>query len=105
MMLRSTSRRSTKRFGRPGFAGYPVLPLGGRIDRSFQLYCPPSAADEARRLFAPELIAALRKVARSVDVEVSGKFLFVYSTKYFAFPRPKVITAVFAALSLANSLS
>jgi hypothetical protein len=105
MMLRSTSRLSAKRFGHAAFAGYPVLPLGGRADRAFTLYCPSESEDEARSLFTPEFIAALQKVGRSVDVEVSGQFLFIYSSKRFAFPRPRVVAAVFAALSLANSLT
>ena len=39
------------------------------------------AEDDARSLFTPKLIAALRRVGRSVDVEVSGSLMFIYSTR------------------------
>ncbi len=63
------------------------------------------AEDDAWSLFTPELIAALRRVGRSVDVEVSGSFLFIYSSRRFPFPRPGAVTAVFSLISLVGSLA
>ncbi|MDP9028211.1 MAG: hypothetical protein M3N46_11805 [Actinomycetota bacterium] len=105
LMLRSTGRRSAKRWALGAYSRNPILPLGAYADRDFRLYCTAGAEDEARRLFTPELIAALRKVGRSVDVEVSGNFMFVYSTRRFPFPRPGSVRAVFSAISLVGSLS
>jgi hypothetical protein len=105
LVLRSTSRRSARRWGNGAYSHNPVLPLGGFADRRYRLYCPAGAEDEARRLFTPQLIAALNGLGRSIDVEVSGTFLFVYSSRRFPFPRPRSVTAAFSVISLVSSLA
>jgi hypothetical protein len=102
MMLRSRSRLSTKRWALGAYARNPVLSLGPDADRHYVLYCPAGQEDIARRLFTPELISAFSALGRSVDVEVSGSHLFVYSCKPFRFPRPRAVRAAFAIISLAS---
>ena len=101
----STGRRSAKRWALGAYSRNPILCLGSYADRRFRLYCTAGAEDEARRIFTPELIAALNRVERSVDVEVSGHFMFVSSTRQFRFPRPGAVTAVFSLISLVGSLA
>ena len=105
LMLRSTGRRSAKRWALGAYSRNPILSLGFSADRRFRLYCTAGAEDEARRIFTPELIAAFNRVERSVDVEVSGHCMFVYSTRQFWFPRPGAVTAVFSLISLVGSLA
>jgi len=105
MVLRSTSRRSDRRWGQGAYTRNPVLALGAFADRQFRLYCPSGAETDARKLFTPELIAALRELGRSVDVEISDHFMFVYSTRRFPFPRPKSVTSVFSLITLVSSLA
>ncbi len=105
MVLRSTGRRSAKRWAMGAYSRNPILPLGPYADRQFRLYCTAGAEDEARRMFTPDVIAALAKVSKSVDVEVSGNFMFVYSTRPFPFPRPRSVRAVFSLIALVSSLA
>lgn len=100
LVLRSTSRRSSRRWGDGAYLRNPVLSLGAAADRRYRLYCQDGAEEEARRLFTPELIAALNRLGRSVDVEISGNFMFVYSARRFPFPRPRSVTAVFSLIAL-----
>lgn len=102
-VLRSNSRRSARRWGGGAYTSNPILPLGSFADRQFRLYCPAGAEDDARRLFTPELIGGLQKMGRTIDVEVKGQFLFIYSSRRFAFPRPAVVRAVFAVIGLVTS--
>jgi hypothetical protein len=103
MVLRSRSRASNRRWAAGAYSRNPVVSLGPDIDRRFRLYCPTGAEDDARRIFTPGLVAALRKLGRSVDVEVSDRFLFVYSKRRFAFPRPRDVKDVFAIISLVSA--
>jgi hypothetical protein len=102
IVLRSRSRRSAKRWAAGAYSRNPALSLWPDADRRFILYCPAGAEDDAREIFTPELIGALNALGRSVDVEVSGSFLFVYSCKPFRFPRPGAVRDVFAVISLAG---
>jgi hypothetical protein len=100
MVLRSKSRRSARRWALGAYSRNPILPLGRYADRWFRLYCPAGAEDVARDIFTPELVSRLRALGRSIDVEVRGSFLFVYSCKPFRFPRPRAVRAAFAIISM-----
>jgi len=103
LMLRSTSRASSRRWGAGPYSRNPVLSLGPDVDRRFRLYCPSGAEKDASRIFTPDLISALGRLGRSVDVEVADRFLFVYSTRRFALPRPRAVKDVFAVISLVSA--
>jgi hypothetical protein len=102
-VLRSNSRRSARRLGGGAYTSNPILSIGSFADRQFRLYCPAGAEDDARRLFTSELIGGLQKMGRTIDVEVKGQFLFIYSSRRFAFPRPAVVRAVFAVIGLVTA--
>jgi hypothetical protein len=105
IVLRSMTRQSLRRWSPDAYARNPVLPVATSVDRKFQLYCPVGAEDDARRLFTPQLITALARIGRTVNAEVAGQFLFVYSGRRFPFPRPRAVKAVFAVISLVTDFA
>ncbi|KQZ10988.1 hypothetical protein ASD23_02335 [Agromyces sp. Root1464] len=54
------------------------LGLEGDFDRSFTLYCPKGYERDALYLFTPNVMAALLDVARTAEVELVDRRMYVY---------------------------
>ena len=84
--------------GRVGYGNLPVVPeseqvlsLEGDFNDHFTLYAPLQAQRDALFIFTPDLMALFIDEIGTLDAEIVGEWLFVYSTTPFDMRRRDVV--------------
>lgn len=100
LILRDGRRRRVHRHFLSEYSDSSTLPLPGVQSQRFVLYGGSEAAAEANSVFDDTLLSRLARLGRGIDAETIGTYLFVYSSRPFNVPRPKVVRSLFETVDI-----